>query len=408
MMELLDPAREAAAAASVLLGMRHAASHDPLARGPNTWGGARGEPAPAALPPRGPPLPGGGDDDADKARPDGGDRRPAKRLKAEGGAAGRREASPGAAQGGKASRGGAPAAAGPLAPLPEARLRDLWAPLPDGRAQTLAATGCRAFGRVGSAVGGGEAASKRSDLMVLATAFLAAYGKGAGERTSVRLDEAAVALGVAKRRLYDVVNVLEPLGIMRRTSKLTYDFITCDPYLLTAALFSIQREPIQVLDAESVSAEASQADRPHPAAAPTAVNGGRSRPSSPGTPGSPSGEATGAQTPGDGEAGAQRSLWVLTRRFVRLMMATTEPLALPHAAQAIARTAGVGRGVSTVERRLGDIGSIFASFGLVEKTTLGRRTPAFRWARQQPAIQPLPPSLGAPATRPPLPPAVSL
>lgn len=71
------------------------------------------------------------------------------------------------------------------------------------------------------------------------------------------------------------------------------------------------------------------------------------------------------------------SLWMLSRKFVRLLLTRQGPIPLADAAAAL-----IGCDVAshkraqaqiTVERRLYDIGSILSSVGLIEKTYLGKR-----------------------------------
>ena len=64
--------------------------------------------------------------------------------------------------------------------------------------------------------------------------FLALYGKG--QRPEVCLDEAATILGVERRRIYDIVNILESVQIVSKKAKNCYTWhgLTRLPAVLSA------------------------------------------------------------------------------------------------------------------------------------------------------------------------------
>lgn len=83
------------------------------------------------------------------------------------------------------------------------------------------------------------------------------------------------------------------------------------------------------------------------------------------------------------------TLWALSRKFVRVLLTRRSPMPLADVAQLL-----IGNGVAearrsqtqiTIERRLYDIGSILTAVGLIQKTYLGRRQPAFMWTYKRPA-----------------------
>lgn len=82
------------------------------------------------------------------------------------------------------------------------------------------------------------------------------------------------------------------------------------------------------------------------------------------------------------------TLWALSRKFVRVLLTRRGPMPLTDVAQLL-----IGNGVAearrsqtqiTIERRLYDIGSILTAVGLIQKTYLGRRQPAFMWTYKRP------------------------
>ncbi|CAI9167522.1 unnamed protein product [Rangifer tarandus platyrhynchus] len=67
---------------------------------------------------------------------------------------------------------------------------------------------------------------KQKSLGLLCQKFLARYPSYplSTEKTTISLDEVAVSLGVERRRIYDIVNVLESLHLVSRVAKNQYDW----------------------------------------------------------------------------------------------------------------------------------------------------------------------------------------
>ncbi|KMZ61146.1 hypothetical protein ZOSMA_54G00770 [Zostera marina] len=64
---------------------------------------------------------------------------------------------------------------------------------------------------------------KQKSLGLLCTKFLGLYNREGVE--CVSLDEAASRLGVERRRIYDIVNVVESVGVLSRKAKNRYSWI---------------------------------------------------------------------------------------------------------------------------------------------------------------------------------------
>ena len=69
---------------------------------------------------------------------------------------------------------------------------------------------------------------KERSLGTLCSNFLRIYG-GLAVGAPISLDEAAVVLAVERRRLYDITNILEALGVLERSHK-----SRCTPLALQA------------------------------------------------------------------------------------------------------------------------------------------------------------------------------
>lgn len=65
----------------------------------------------------------------------------------------------------------------------------------------------------------------KSELMLLCEKFQARFSAPAVNGSSlILLNEAAIELSVPRRRLYDIINVLEAVEIVSRTGKLAYEW----------------------------------------------------------------------------------------------------------------------------------------------------------------------------------------
>lgn len=218
---------------------------------------------------------------------------------------------------------------------------------------------------------------KQKSLGLLCSNFVGLYNRDDVE--SIGLDDAARRLGVERRRIYDIVNVLESVGILVRKAKNRYSWIGFGGVLMA----------LRELKERALREKSSLA--PLPVEEPSAAN--MSDDEDDDKLGDTDSEMLSqpVDNPSDKPAAPrcrlisdhrkEKSLGVLTQNFVKLFLTMeVDTISLDEAAKLLLGEGHEETNMRTKVRRLYDIANVLSSLNLIEKTQqVDTRKPAFRW-----------------------------
>ncbi|XP_019703649.1 E2F transcription factor-like E2FE isoform X2 [Elaeis guineensis] len=227
---------------------------------------------------------------------------------------------------------------------------------------------------------------KQKSLGLLCSNFVSLYDRDDVE--SVGLDDAARRLGVERRRIYDIVNVLESVGVLARKAKNRYSWIGFSG--IPKALDELKEEALKEISGTDGQCVKVLEDEDEGKLSDQNGNFGDYKPS-PAAIGAASSLCTVAcKARSVTDNRREKSLGLLTQNFVKLFLTTdvspppplfhADTVSLDEAARLLLGDGHDSSQMRTKVRRLYDIANVLSSMNLIEKTQqLETRKPAFRW-----------------------------
>ncbi|KAL3941948.1 MAG: hypothetical protein SGBAC_003776 [Bacillariaceae sp.] len=233
---------------------------------------------------------------------------------------------------------------------------------------------------------------KKKSLGVLAENFLNTY-QALPKGSTIVVDEAAIKLGVERRRIYDVVNILESISLVCKKHKNTYTWMGMEQ--LDAVFGRLQAQAIAEYPQDAKQFLGSTTSD---IACQNKIKQQQLVELLPAVPLKPARKQS--------KSRENKSLAKLSQEFLQVFLVGHETLSLPEASDKIQGTTSVeeliamgcssqktastekelkaaaARGLKTKIRRLYDIANVFLSVGLLRKVDRGdaSRRPNFSWS----------------------------
>ncbi|KAF5175316.1 E2f transcription factor-like e2fe [Thalictrum thalictroides] len=222
---------------------------------------------------------------------------------------------------------------------------------------------------------------KEKSLGLLCTNFLSLYDKG--DIQSIELGDASRRLGIVRRRIYDIVNVLESIGILERKAKKEYSWKGFDG--MVNALKELKESALSDKNFSSFVRTRALGDNGDEQSSDSNNASGQDNSSNADQFHKPCLPSKEGCLPSKEESKREKSLVLLTENFVKLLLCSdNQLLTFDKASKTLLEdndnSLQMQSNSKAKVRRLYDIANVLSSLNLIEKTReIGSRKPAFRW-----------------------------
>ncbi|KAL5582459.1 hypothetical protein UlMin_014901 [Ulmus minor] len=201
---------------------------------------------------------------------------------------------------------------------------------------------------------------KEKSLGVLCCNFLRLYNRD--DVKTIGLDDAALQLGVERRRMYDVVNILETLGVVARKAKNQYSWNGLGE--IPATLDKLKEQGLRENSNLYGTCTAARVSNDSDYKGVLSLNAGEEEENS-----------------SKSKNKRDKSLALLTQNFIKLFLCSEEEsILLENASKSLPGYADDATALRTKIRRLYDIANVLSSMNLIEKIRHpDSGKPAYRW-----------------------------
>lgn len=188
---------------------------------------------------------------------------------------------------------------------------------------------------------------KEKSLGELSKRLLIMFGRV--DQCVISLDHVTQQLGVERRRIYDIINILESLGVVFRKGKNSYQWKGLRS--IHETIKRLQQENFAKFDDKACQDDLDSDD----------------------------------EDTHKGKSGVKRekSLGLLSTGFIKLFLSWKGTISLEQAGRKLSSENIEENKIKTKIRRLYDIANVFSSLGLIKKTCLESKKPAYEWVGLQ-------------------------